>query len=96
MISMVKAGSRSSTCQTRKLLLRKYGIILLISGLGYLYLSLIDLVFGYGLNNIPYTMDYLLYTIGEKMTFLLQLSALLIPDILRWVKGAQPSRGAER
>ncbi|GGF85155.1 hypothetical protein GCM10010912_33080 [Paenibacillus albidus] len=80
----------------RKLLLRKYAVILLLSvlSLGYLYLG--DWLFGYGLGNIAFILDYLLYTLSEKLVASLMLLALFLPDLIYWFTGNYPERGAER
>ncbi|MBT2292048.1 hypothetical protein J7E73_23525 [Paenibacillus albidus] len=82
--------------KVRKLLLRKYAVILLLSvlSLGYLYLG--DWLFGYGLGNIAFILDYLLYTLSEKLVASLMLLALVIPDLIYWFTGSYPERGAER
>ncbi|MFF2907410.1 hypothetical protein [Paenibacillus sp. NPDC057934] len=82
--------------KTRKLLLRKYAILLLLCGLSLLYLYLGDWMFGYGLDNISYILNYLLYTTSEKLTAVIMLLCLVIPDIKLWITGHQPERGGER
>ncbi|OBZ14538.1 hypothetical protein A8L34_11460 [Bacillus sp. FJAT-27264] len=82
--------------KTRKLLLRKYAILLLLCGLSLLYLYLGDWMFGYGLDNISYILNYLLYTTSEKLTAAIMLLCLVIPDIKQWITGHQPERGGER
>ncbi|ASA21043.1 hypothetical protein B9T62_09740 [Paenibacillus donghaensis] len=82
--------------KARKLLLRKYAILLLLSVLCLLYLFLGDWLFGYGLHNIPKVMNYLLYTTSEKVAAGLMLLCLILPDLLLWIKGGYPGRGAER
>ncbi|QUL57416.1 hypothetical protein KDC22_13625 [Paenibacillus tritici] len=81
---------------TRKLLLRKYAVILLLSALSVLYLYLTDWMLGYGLGNISYILNYLLYTASEKLTAAALLLLLIIPDAIYWVRGNQPGRGAEK
>ncbi|WP_405111886.1 hypothetical protein MHH28_03550 [Paenibacillus sp. FSL K6-1217] len=81
---------------TRKLLLRKYAVILLLSALSLLYLYLMDWMLGYGPENISYILNYLLYTASEKLTAAVLLLLLIIPDIIYWIRGNQPGRGAEK
>ncbi|NQX43845.1 hypothetical protein HQN87_00760 [Paenibacillus tritici] len=81
---------------TRKLLLRKYAVILLLSALSVLYLYLTDWMLGYGLGNISYILNYLLYTASEKLTAAALLLLLIIPDAIYWIRGNQPGRGAEK
>lgn len=81
---------------TRKLLRRKYAVILLLSALSVLYLHLTDWMLGYGLGNISYILNYLLYTASEKLTAAALLLLLIIPDAIYWVRGNQPGRGAEK
>ncbi|CAH1190814.1 hypothetical protein PAECIP111892_00355 [Paenibacillus auburnensis] len=82
--------------KTRKLLLRKYIAILLLSVLSLLYLYLNDWLFGYGINNIGYILNYLLYTASEKLAASVMLLCLIIPDAIYWIRGSQPGRGAEK
>lgn len=80
----------------RKLLLRKYAVILLLSALSVLYLYLTDWMLGYGLGNISYILNYLLYTTSEKLTAAVLVLLLIVPDVIYWVSGRQPGRGAEK
>lgn len=80
----------------RKLLLRKYAVILLLSALSLLYLYLLDLMLGYGAENIRYILNYLLYTTSEKLTAAVLVLLLIVPDAIYWVNGRQPGRGAEK
>lgn len=80
----------------RRMLLRKYAVILLLSTLSLLFLYLGDWLFGYGMGNIGHILDYLLYTASEKLTAAIMLLYLLVPDIIYWVRGTQPRRGAEK
>lgn len=80
----------------RKLLLRKYTVILLLSALSLLYLYLLDLMFGYGAENIQYILNYLLYTTSEKLTAAVLVLLLIVPDAIYWLSGRQPGRGAEK
>ncbi len=82
--------------KTRKLLIRKYAIILLLSTLCLLYLYMGDWMFGYGLGNIRYIMNYLLYTASEKLTASVMLLCLIVPDIISWITGNQPERLGEK
>ncbi|MNN26152.1 hypothetical protein D3C81_1396520 [compost metagenome] len=82
--------------RTRKLLLRKYAVILLLSALSLLYLYLIDLLFGYGINNTSYILNYLLYSAAEKLAATVMLLCLIIPDAIYWIRGSQPGRSAEK
>ncbi|CAM4453419.1 hypothetical protein [Paenibacillus typhae] len=82
--------------KTRRLLLRKYAVILILSALSLLYLYLLDWLFGYGRGNIAYILDYLLYSASEKLAAAVMLLALIVPDIIYWVRGTQPGRGAEK
>ncbi|WNS45761.1 hypothetical protein [Paenibacillus sp. MMS20-IR301] len=82
--------------KTRKLLLRKYAVILLLSLFSLLYLYLGDWLFGYGLGNISYIVDYLLYTASEKLAAAVLVLCLLVPDAVYWIRGSQPGRGAEK
>ena len=82
--------------RTRKLLLRKYAVILLLSVLSLLYLYIGDWLFGYGLHNIGYILNYLLYSASEKLTAAVLVLCLLIPDAVYWMRGSQPGRGAEK
>jgi hypothetical protein len=86
----------SMKTQIRKHLLRKYSIVLLLLALNLLYLYFGDWLFGYGLHNIAYIMNYLLYTASEKLTAAIMLLCLIVPDILHWISGRQPERGGER
>lgn len=52
-------------------------------------------MYGYGLGNIGYILNYLLYTPSEKVAACIMLLCLIIPDILAWNKGHQPERGGE-
>lgn len=81
---------------TRKQLIRKYMVIFLLSILCLLYLYIGDWMFGYGLDNIGYILNYLLYTASEKATACVMLLCLLVPDIISWVRGNQPDRRGER
>ncbi|MNO28254.1 hypothetical protein D3C76_181430 [compost metagenome] len=81
--------------KTRKFLIRKYAVVLLLSILCLLYLYLGDWMFGYGLGNIGYILNYLLYTASEKVAACILLLCLIIPDILAWKTGHQPERGGE-
>ncbi|KWX73952.1 hypothetical protein [Paenibacillus jilunlii] len=80
----------------RKMLLKKYAVIVLLAALSLLYLYLGDWIFGYGLDNISYIMNYLLYSASEKLVALLMLLSLVIPDAVYFIRGAQPGRGAEK
>jgi hypothetical protein len=80
----------------RKLLLRKYAVILLLSVLSLGYLFWGDWMFGYGLSNISHIVDYLLYTASEKLVAGTLLLILIVPDIKYWITGSHPERGAER
>lgn len=82
--------------KTRKLLLRKYTVILLLSALSLLYLYLLDLMLGYGAENIRYILNYLLYTTSEKLAAAVLVLLLIVPDAIYWVSGRQPGRGAEK
>ncbi|MEK4064479.1 MULTISPECIES: hypothetical protein [Paenibacillus] len=82
--------------RTRRLLLRKYAVILLLSTLSLLYLYFGDWLFGYGMGNIRYIMNYLLYSASEKLAAAIMLLSLLVPDLIYWVRGSQPGRGAEK
>lgn len=82
--------------KTRKLLLRKYAVILLLSLLSLLYLYMGDWLFGYGLDNISYILDYLLYSASEKLTAAVLFLCLIVPDAIYWFRGNQPGRGAEK
>ncbi|AIQ17826.1 hypothetical protein H70357_15000 [Paenibacillus sp. FSL H7-0357] len=82
--------------RTRRLLLRKYAVILLLSTLSLLYLYFGDWLFGYGMGNIRYIMNYLLYSASEKLAAAIMLLCLLVPDLIYWVRGSQPGRGAEK
>ncbi|MDF9842897.1 MULTISPECIES: hypothetical protein [unclassified Paenibacillus] len=82
--------------KTRRLLLRKYAVILILSALSLLYLYLLDWLFGYGRGNIGYILDYLLYSASEKLAAAVMLLALIVPDIIYWVRGTQPGRGSEK
>jgi hypothetical protein len=81
---------------TRKLLLRKYAVILLLSILALLYLYLGDWLFGYGLDNIGYICNYLLYSASEKLTAAVLVLCLIVPDAVYWIRGTQPGRSAEK
>ncbi|MBY9082292.1 hypothetical protein KIH86_19245 [Paenibacillus sp. HN-1] len=80
----------------RKQLLRKYGTIVLLGCLSLAYLYFEDWLFGYGLGNISYILNYLLSTLEEKLATLFMLLFLLIPDLYAWIAGNQSSRDAER
>ncbi|MNW55428.1 hypothetical protein D3C74_330860 [compost metagenome] len=80
----------------RKRLLKKYTVIVLLAALSLLYLYLGDWIFGYGLENISYIMNYLLYTASEKLVVALMLLSLIIPDAVYFIRGTQPGRGAEK
>ncbi|MEK5029037.1 MULTISPECIES: hypothetical protein [unclassified Paenibacillus] len=82
--------------KTRRLLLRKYAVILLLSTLSLLYLYFGDWLFGYGMGNIRYILNYLLYSASEKLAAAIMLLCLLVPDLIYWVRGSQPGRGAEK
>ncbi|MFC3748775.1 hypothetical protein [Paenibacillus sp. GCM10012306] len=82
--------------KTRKLLLQKYALLLLLCGLNLLYIYFGDWMFGYGLDNIPYILNYLLYTASEKLIAVIMLLCLVVPDIKQWITGRQPERGGER
>ncbi len=82
--------------KTRRLLLRKYAVILILSALSLMYLYLLDWLFGYGLGNIGYILNYLLYSASEKLAAAVMLLALIVPDIIYWVRGTQPGRVAEK
>ncbi|AKG34526.1 hypothetical protein [Paenibacillus durus] len=82
--------------KTRKLILKKYAVIVLLSALGLLYLYLIDWMFGYGLNNISFIMNYLVYSTSEKLSAAAMLCCMIIPDIIHFITGNQSERGAER
>lgn len=82
--------------KARRRLLRKYAVILLLSALSLLYLHLMDQMLGYGLNNISYILNYLLYTASEKLAATVLLLCLLVPDAIYWIRGNQPGRGAEK
>lgn len=82
--------------KTRRLLLRKYAVILILSAFSLMYLYLLDWLFGYGLGNIGYNLNYLLYSASEKLAAAVMLLALIVPDIIYWVRGTQPGRGAEK
>ncbi|MNH47113.1 hypothetical protein D3C79_1101910 [compost metagenome] len=53
-------------------------------------------MFGYGLGNIGYILNYLLYTASEKLAAAVMLLALIVPDVIYWIRGSQPGRGAEK
>ncbi|AIQ68515.1 hypothetical protein [Paenibacillus graminis] len=80
----------------RKRLLKKYTVIVLLAALSLLYLYLGDWIFGYGLENISYIMNYLLYTASEKLVAALMLLSLIIPDAVYFIRGTQPGREAEK
>ncbi|MDT3425644.1 hypothetical protein J2Z22_001163 [Paenibacillus forsythiae] len=82
--------------KTRKMLLKKYAAIALLGTLGLLYLYLIDWMFGYGPGNILFIMRYLLYSTAEKLSAVVLLLCLIIPDIIHFITGNQSGRGAER
>jgi hypothetical protein len=82
--------------RTRKQLLRKYAVIVFLSFLSLLYLYLLDWLFGYGLGNIRYILNYLLYSASEKLAAAVMLLCLVIPDAVYWIRGSQPGRGAEK
>lgn len=82
--------------KTRALLLQKYAVILLLLVLNLLYLLLGDWMFGYGLGNIPYILNYLLYTSSEKLGAAILLLCLILPDIKYWITGSYPGRSAEK
>lgn len=82
--------------KTRRLLLRKYAVILLLSALSLLYLYLVDRMLGYGTSNLGYILNYLLYTASEKLAAAVLLLCLLVPDSIYWIRGSQPGRGAEK
>ncbi|MEK4193983.1 hypothetical protein MKX34_12970 [Paenibacillus sp. FSL R5-0636] len=82
--------------KTRKFLIRKYAVTLLLATLCLLYIYLLDWLYGYGLGNIGYILNYLLYTASEKATVCILLLCLFIPDIYYWKTGHQPERGGER
>ncbi|KUP22311.1 hypothetical protein [Paenibacillus sp. DMB5] len=82
--------------KTRRLLLRKYAVILILSALSLMYLYLLDWLFGYGLGNIAYILNYLLYSASEKLAAAVMVLALIVPDIIYWVRGTQPGRGSEK
>lgn len=82
--------------KTRRLLLRKYAVILLLSALSLLYLYLMDRMLGYGVNNIGYILNYLLYTASEKLAAAVLLLCLVVPDAVYWIRGNQPGRGSEK
>jgi hypothetical protein len=82
--------------KARRLLLRKYAVILILSSLSLLYLYLLDWLFGYGLGNISYILNYLLYSASEKLAAAVMLLALIVPDLIYWFRGAEPGRGAEK
>ncbi len=80
----------------RKRLLKKYTVIVLLAALSLLYLYLGDWIFGYGLENIGYITNYLLYSASEKLAAALMLLSLIIPDAVYFIRGTQPGRGAEK
>ncbi|CQR55331.1 hypothetical protein [Paenibacillus riograndensis] len=80
----------------RKLLLKKYTVIVLLSVLSLFYLYFGDWLFGYGLENIRYIANYLLYSASEKLAALLMLLSLIIPDAVYFIRGTQPGREAEK
>lgn len=82
--------------KTRRLLLKKYTVILLLSALSLLYLYFGDWIFGYGLRNISYISNYLLYTASEKLAALILLLCLIIPDVISFIRGGQRGRWAEK
>ncbi|MNB66718.1 hypothetical protein D3C75_131960 [compost metagenome] len=86
----------NSNHKVRKQLLRKYMTIVVLGCLSLAYLYFEDWLFGYGLGNISYILNYLLSTLEEKLATLLLLLFLLIPDLYAWIGGNQPSRDAER
>ncbi|MFD1907305.1 hypothetical protein ACFSQ7_30120 [Paenibacillus rhizoplanae] len=71
-------------------------MILLLSALSVLYLYLTDWMLGYGLGNISYILNYLLYTTSEKLTAAVLVLLQIVPDVIYWVSGRQPGRGAEK
>ncbi|MNO15882.1 hypothetical protein D3C76_55520 [compost metagenome] len=80
----------------RRLLLKKYTVIMLLSALSLLYLYLGDWIFGYGLYNISYISNYLLYSASEKLVASVMLLSLILPDAVYFIRGTQPGRGAEK
>lgn len=82
--------------KTRRLLLRKYAVLLLLSLLSLLYLYVMDRMLGYGHENLGYILNYLLYTASEKLTAAVLLLCMIIPDAVYWIRGNQPGRGAEK
>lgn len=82
--------------KARKILMHKYLIILFLSTLCLLYLYFVDWLFGYGLGNIGYILNYLLYTASEKTTAAFLLLCLFVPDIITWFRGSHRDRGAEK
>ncbi|MHA6532502.1 hypothetical protein [Paenibacillus sp. BAC0078] len=82
--------------KTRRQLLKKYTIILLLAALSLLYLYFGDWLFGYGMGNISYILNYLLYTASEKLAAVIMLLCLIIPDAVCFIRGSQPGRRAEK
>ncbi|WP_019911459.1 hypothetical protein [Paenibacillus sp. HW567] len=82
--------------KNRRQLLKKYTILLLLAGLSLLYLYFGDWLFGYGMGNISYILNYLLYTASEKLAAVIMLLCLIIPDAVRFIRGSQPGRRAEK
>lgn len=82
--------------KVRRLLIRKYAVLFILSVLSLSYLYLLDWMFGYGLGNIGYILNYLLYTASEKLAAAVMLLALIVLDVIYWIRGSQPGRGAEK
>lgn len=62
--------------KTRKFLIRKYAVTLLLAILCLLYIYLLDWLYGYGLGNVGYILNYLFYTASESNGF--YFAALLV------------------
>ncbi|WP_150268566.1 hypothetical protein [Paenibacillus tepidiphilus] len=80
----------------RRQLLRKYAAILLLALLSILYLLLGDWLFGYGMKNLWYICNYLLYTTAEKLVAVGLLLCLVIPDAFYFITGTQSGRRSEK
>ncbi|NGM83316.1 hypothetical protein G5B47_12905 [Paenibacillus sp. 7124] len=82
--------------QIRKMLLKKYAAMVLCGTFTILLLYFADWMFGYGLTNINTLFPFTISTAAEKILMITLTASFLIPDLIHWITGRQPTRELER
>ncbi|MFD1775146.1 hypothetical protein [Paenibacillus rhizophilus] len=80
----------------RKMLLKKYAVVVMFGTLTILLLYFADWMFGYGITNVNTLFPFTITTTAEKILILTLAASLLVPDLAHWISGRQPGRERER